>query len=49
MYGLSSPVATAAKAREQALPNRGYGGEYFYTAALSTLPLETAAVVSNRF
>jgi hypothetical protein len=31
------------------IAERGYGGEYFYIAALSILPLETAAGVSNRF
>jgi hypothetical protein len=43
------PSCRSRDGREQALPNGDNGGEHFYTAALSTLPLETAAGVSNRF
>lgn len=48
MYESNLLVATAAKAREQACL-RGIRDEHFYTVALSSLPLETAAGVPNRF
>jgi hypothetical protein len=48
MYRSSSPVATAAKAREPAVPTGRYGGEHFYAAPVWTLLVETAAGVSTR-
>jgi hypothetical protein len=38
-----------SKTRESRRYLTEYCSEYFYTAALSILPLETAAGVSNRF
>ena len=56
MKGVASCIGRVRRSRRQQkgreralLPNGDYGGEHFNTAAVPTLPLETAAVVSNRF